>query len=191
MHFSLRCSVTLSCSLFLSPKFARVCGVAWGGASGRPSGRLGDGGNAVSKSARDDGRQEDGKAGRSPTAEKAEDDEAPDLTTLTHSGRLLLANCWLWSTLRGHTRTHTHSWTRTSDERTWSACVGECVATCDELCVRLHLQLRIWVPALLSACCCGAAGWCYVPPCTAPSSPASSHVSRLRAISSVGHKRSN
>lgn len=118
------------------------------------------------------------EAGRSP----AEEDEAPDLTALTHSGLLLLANCWLWSTLRGHTRSHIYLWRHTSDE---PACVGECVATCDGLCTALpsfcttsRLLLR-------------RSGGVSPPPPAAPSSPASSHVSRLRAISSVEHKRSN
>lgn len=61
--------------------------------------------------------------------EKVEGDEAPDLTALTHLGLFLLANCWLWSTLRGHARTYIYLWTHTSDENILlvfsSACVGD------------------------------------------------------------------
>lgn len=61
--------------------------------------------------------------------EKVEGDEAPDLTALTHLGLFLLANCWLWSTLRGHTHKYIYLWTHTSDENIllvfWSACVGD------------------------------------------------------------------
>lgn len=46
----------------------------------------------------------------------AEGDQAPDLTALTHLGRVLLANRWLWSTLRGHTHTYIYLWTLAGDE---------------------------------------------------------------------------
>lgn len=61
--------------------------------------------------------------------EKIEGDEAPDLTALTHLGLSLLANCWLWSTLRGRASTYIYLWTHTSVENillvSYSACVGD------------------------------------------------------------------
>lgn len=91
------------------------------------SGRRGE---AVSKRDQDKGRrrwrQEERQAGRSLMVEE---DEAPDLTALTHLGLFLLANCWLWSTLRGPTRTYIYLWTHTSDENILlvfqPACVGD------------------------------------------------------------------
>lgn len=70
--------------------------------------------------------------------EKAERHGAPDLTTLTHSGLSLLASCALWSTRRGHTRTHIYLSTHAGDEDILGlhACVFELVFGCDSLSMR-------------------------------------------------------
>lgn len=129
-EFSLYSLVTLSYFLFFfSPSkltFARVCGET----SECPCCVWETGGEAVSKRDQDKGRrrwrQEERQAGRSLMVEE---DEAPDLTALTHLGLFLLANCWLWSTLRGPTRTYIYLWTHTSDENILlvfqPACVGD------------------------------------------------------------------
>lgn len=86
------------------------------------------------------GGQEEEKAERTWTVEKVERDGAPDLTTLTHSGLSLLASCALWSTLRGHTRTHIYLSTHAGDEDILGlyacVCLFECVFECDSLSMR-------------------------------------------------------
>lgn len=66
--------------------------------------------------------------------EKVERDGAPDLTTLTHSGLSLLASCALWSTRRGHTRTHIYLSTHAGDEDILGlyerVCAYVCVCVC-------------------------------------------------------------
>lgn len=51
---------------------------------------------------------------------------APDLTTLTHSGLSLPASCALWSTQRGHTRTHIYLSTHAGDEDILGLCEYVC-----------------------------------------------------------------
>lgn len=72
--------------------------------------------------------QEEEKTERAWMVEKVERDGAPDLTTLTHLGLSLLASCALWSTERGHTRTHIYLSTHAGDEDILGLC--ECVCMC-------------------------------------------------------------
>lgn len=72
--------------------------------------------------------QEEEKTERARMVEKVERDGAPDLTTLTHLGLSLLASCALWSTERGHTRTHIYLSTHAGDEDILGLC--ECVCMC-------------------------------------------------------------